>query len=264
MLRPRESHTVRITASILDVSPLPAIRWQRDAYDNSVALLQFGTPTRALRIASVIDLESYEEAPLDFVVDDYAVSYPFAYAADDRGDLAPLLSMRWPEQRGDVERWLSSIGLPRAGAETFELLDTLNRTIAADFRYLVRHTEGVQPPAQTLALRSGSCRDFATLFLEASHCLGLAARFISGYRVSPLGSPPGSTHAWVEVYVPGPGWKGFDPTAGELTGREHIAVAVARDPERVPAVSGSFRGGRDARPVMTVCVRVHEREPSVR
>lgn len=255
LLRPRESHSIRIASSRLEVSPLPTIRWRRDAYDNSVALLQFGARARRLYIASTVELESYEDAPLDFVVDDYAVNYPFFYAPGDHTALASLLGMRWPQQRAAVQSWLASIGLPGTRGQTFTLLDALNRSIAAGFRYVRRDTEGVQSPAQTLALRSGSCRDFATLFMEASHCLGLGARFVSGYRVLPSGDPFGSTHAWVEVYVPGPGWKGFDPTSGELTGREHIPVAVAGDPESVSPVTGSFEGSSGLRPAMRISVQ---------
>jgi len=109
--------------------------------------------------------------------------------------------------------------------------------------YQRREEAGVQSAADTLSHGSGSCRDFANLFMEAARCLGFASRFVSGY----LYAPPsminfGATHAWAEVYLPGAGWKGFDPTIGEIVGSNHIAVAVARLPESVPPVAGSFIG----------------------
>jgi transglutaminase-like putative cysteine protease len=110
-----------------------------------------------------------------------------------------------------------------------------------------------------LAKRAGSCRDFATLFIEACHCLGLAARFVSGYLYSPtLVWGQGATHAWSEVYLPGAGWKGFDSTSGQVVGNDHIAVAVSRHPESVPPVSGSFQAATRQSPVMRVVVEVAE------
>ena len=105
---------------------------------------------------------------------------------------------------------------------------------------------------------SGSCRDYATLFIEACRCLGLASRFVSGYLHAPATEAGNaSTHAWAEVYLPGKGWQGFDPTVGEITGNRHIAVAVARNPEAVPPVSGSFVGPGQTLPRMVVNVQVN-------
>lgn len=122
----------------------------------------------------------------------------------------------------------------------------------------MREEAGVQSPAQTLSKRSGSCRDYATLFIEACRFLGIASRFVSGYLHSPATEAGNATtHAWVEIYLPGTGWKGFDPTTGEVTGNRHIAVAVSRDPEIVPPVSGSFISSGSATPTMAVNVQVN-------
>jgi transglutaminase-like putative cysteine protease len=111
----------------------------------------------------------------------------------------------------------------------------------------------------TLSKRAGSCRDFATLFTEACRCLGLAARFVSGYQYSAiLLHGQGSTHAWSEVYLPGAGWKGFDSTSGEVVGHHHIPVAVSRHPESVPPVSGSFIAAKAQLPLMDVTVHVSD------
>jgi transglutaminase-like putative cysteine protease len=259
LLRPRENHGLRIASSVLEVSPAHVIRWQRDAFDNSVAVATFTAPTTSLSVESLVVIEHYDEAPLDFVVEDHAATHPFTYRADEGADLAPLLSMAWPDDRPLVDQWLRGLSLGSRRLETFVLLDELNRSICRDFRYQAREEPGVQSPAQTLSRGSGSCRDFAALFLDSCRHLGLASRFVSGYHTSYASAVgAGSTHAWAEVYLPGPGWKGFDPTAGVVTGSEHIEVAVARHPETVPPVAGSYLGPADPRASMHVSVRVFE------
>ena len=117
-------------------------------------------------------IEHYDEEPLDFVVEEYAAVHPFTYRAEEGADLAPLLSMAWPEDRALVDRWLHGLSLGSRKVETFALLDQLNRAICRDFRYQAREEPGVQSPAQTLSRGSGSCRDFAALFLDACRHLG--------------------------------------------------------------------------------------------
>ena len=256
LLRPRESHGLRIASSMLEISPAHRIRWQRDVFDNSVAVASFTAPAKSLRVASKVVIEHYDEEPLDFLVEDYAAMHPFTYRAEDAADLAPLLAMAWPDDRARLDRWLHGLSLGSRRVETFVLLDQLNRAICRNFRYQAREEPGVQSPAQTISRGSGSCRDFAALFLDACRHLGLASRFVSGYHTSFANEAgAGSTHAWADVYLPGPGWKGFDPTAGVVAGSEHIEVAVARHPETVPPIAGSYLGPTE-RPTMLVSVRV--------
>ncbi len=257
-LRPKENHNLRLVSSSLEISPAHGIRWQRDVLDNSVAVITFADPTNLLRIASAMVIEHYEDAPLDFLVEDYAVRHPFAYGAHDVLDLAPFSIPTWPGDRSEVMSWLVGIALGSENIETFLLLDRLNHAIHDRFRYEVREQPGVQSPGTTLAHGSGSCRDFAALFMESCRHLGLASRFVTGYHLSHADVGVGSTHAWAEVYLPGPGWKGFDPTVGVVAGSSHIAVAVARHPETVPPVSGSFLGQANLNPQMHVTVRVRE------
>lgn len=256
LLRPRESHVLRIESSSLAISPAHGIRWKRDAFDNSMAIATFVAPTATLTISSRVIIAHHDETPLDFVVEDHAAFHPFTYFADESTDLAPLLPMAWPNERPQVDHWLRSLALGSSRMETFTLLDRLNRAICRDFRYEGREEPGVQAPALTLSRRSGSCRDFAALFLDACRHLGFASRFVSGYHTSYATEGTGSTHAWAEVYLPGPGWKGFDPTAGLVTGSEHIPVAVSRHPEMVPPVAGSYLGPAESRPTLSVYVRV--------
>ncbi len=131
--------------------------------------------------------------------------------------------------------------------QTYTLLQRLAAYINKTLVYKVREEQGVQSVQQTLSLGSGSCRDFALLFMESVKCLGLASRFVSGYLYAPLMSDQiGSTHAWAEVYLPGGGWKGFDPTIGDIVGTDHIPVAVSRLAESVPPIAGSFSGTADS------------------
>ncbi|HBG97117.1 MAG TPA: cysteine protease, partial [Chromatiaceae bacterium] len=231
LLRPRENHNVRIESSLLDISPAHVLQWKRDVLDNSVTLVTFSEPSDQLRIASNVVIEHYEENPFDFLVDEYAVMHPFDYAEAERVELAPFQQSVYIPDRPAVQQWLDRLGL-RQPMQTFTLLDRMNREIAGNFSYQIREEPGVQSPALTLSSRSGSCRDFAALFIEACRSLGLASRFVSGYLFAPateLGNA--ATHAWAEAYLPGAGWKGFDSTSGEVTGNKHIAVAVARHPE---------------------------------
>jgi len=256
LLRPRENHNVRIESSVLEISPAHTLQWKRDVLDNSVALVGFTEPADRLRVASSVVIQHYEENPFDFLVDDYAVNHPFDYAEEDRTELAPFQQSVYPSDWDAVQRWLDSLGL-RQPMETFALLDRMNRAIASGFLYQMRELPGVQPPALTLASNSGSCRDFAALFMEACRFLGLASRFVSGYLFAPsTEAGNASTHAWAEVYLPGAGWKGFDPTSGVVAGNKYIAVAVARHPEAVPPVAGSYLGPTGQQPTLNVAVQV--------
>lgn len=255
LIRPREGHDVRIEASKLDITPTHRVRWHRDVFDNSVAVARFLEPADRLTISSQVTIQHYDEAPFDFIVEDYAVRYPFAYRPEEQVDLAPFQQPVYLGPHAVPQDWLGRFN--QEPLETYVLLDRLNRTIASEFQYLIREEPGVQPPARTLASRSGSCRDYATLFIETCRALGLASRFVSGYSHAPATETGNATtHAWAEVYLPGPGWKGFDPTAGEVTGNRYIPVAVARHPEAVPPVAGSFIGPKGLSPTLTVAVRV--------
>lgn len=255
LLRPREGPDVRIEASALKISPAYSIKWQRDVFDNSLAMVDFLARSDRLTIASEVIIQHYKQAPYDFLVEEYAVNYPFAYALGEQADLAAFQQPVFINDQGAVDQWLQQLDL--RGMQTFGLLVKVNQAISRQFRYQVREEAGVQTPAQTLIKRSGSCRDYATLFVEACRCLGLAGRFVSGYVHTPATEAGNATtHAWAEVYLPGAGWMGFDSTAGELTGDRHIAVAVARNPEAVPPVSGSFTAPGLATPAMLVNVQV--------
>jgi len=243
LVRPRAGHELRIESSTLEVSPPATVRWLRDVYDNSVAIATFDSDATQLAILSEVIVQHYDEAPLDFVVAEYAVHYPFAYESEDSAILQPFLMRRAQDNAGSLAAWIQTHWQQGEPIQTYTLLLRLTTGIHQSFKYQSREEPGVQSFAETLQKQSGSCRDFANLLIEAARSLGLAARFVSGYLFAPSSNAdPGATHAWAEIYLPGAGWKGFDPTIGELVSTKHIPVAVARWPESVPPVAGSYTG----------------------
>lgn len=247
LLRPRENHELRIESFTLNITPKAKILWHLDVEDNSVAIATFNMPTQQLFIESEVIIQQYNESPLDFIVADYAINYPFKYLPNDNFILSSYMVLPNEESRILLNNWIGNVYKYGEKIQTYTLLQKLTTYIFENFTYKVREEAGVQTAKQTLSLISGSCRDFAFLFMEVVKCLGLATRFVSGYLYAPLMSDQaGSTHAWAEVYLPGGGWKGFDPTTGDIVGKDHIAVAVSRLPDNVPPIAGSYSGISDS------------------
>ncbi|PLY01442.1 MAG: cysteine protease [Desulfuromonas sp.] len=242
-LRPREGHELRIESSSLEISPPATLRWQRDAEDNSIAIATFTTPAKQLAVESNVIIQQYNQEPLDFLLAGYATNFPFAYTPEDSVLLSPYLGTLPGNIGNPLSAWVARLCPAGEQIQTYTLLQRLCAQIQQQMTYQIREEPGVRTAMETLSLQSGSCRDFANLFLEAARHLGLAARFVSGYlHAPPSAANFGATHAWAEVYLPGAGWKGFDPTLGKIVGTDHIAVAVARWPESVPPIAGSFIG----------------------
>jgi transglutaminase-like putative cysteine protease len=255
-LRPREGHDIRIESSRLAIGPEFNIHWQRDVFGNSVAMATFPEPAIELAITSEVVVEHYEDQPLDFVLEEHARRFPFRYDPLEQIDLIPYQLALFPQDSGVIRDWLADLYRHGDLTDTAQLLEQINARINNRLQYTVREEPGVQGPARTLELGLGSCRDFATLLMEACRHVGLASRFVSGYLVSDPMDGHTSTHAWCEVYLPGSGWRGFDPTIGKTVSGDNIAVAVHRHPEAVPPIAGSFVGPADPPPRMSVDVQV--------
>lgn len=256
-VRPREGHDVLIESSKLEISPNTEVKWHRDTLDNSVASVHFREASDRVSIFSEVVIQHFEEQPFDFIIEPYAQTYPFIYQQEDLLNLGPFFWPIYPADGEAINQWLSNWQLSGEPRGLMDLLISLNQNINQTFAYTVREEPGVQTPAKTLTDQRGSCRDYSALFVEACRQLGIASRFVSGYLHAPATEIGGAaTHAWAEVYIPGAGWKGFDPTIGEVTGSKHIAVAVARHPETVPPVAGSYIGNGGA--IMTVSVQVNQ------
>jgi transglutaminase-like putative cysteine protease len=252
LVRPRDSHAIPVIEAHLSLSPPGETRWVYDALGNCVCLFEPGGMARSLTIASRLVIERFP-APLS--PDDPGTAMPILYGLEDRTVLAPLIAPATEEDGDDLRDWLASqLGAPAEPA--LDLLMRMTCAIHEGFAYRERQAEGVQSPAQTLRLRSGACRDFAWLMIEALRRLGYAARFVSGY-VNGGGARrgAGATHAWVDVFLPGLGWTEFDPTNGLAESADLIRVAVARTPREAAPVSGAILGD-PGRAELTVSVMV--------
>lgn len=259
LLRPREGHDIRIESSRLEITPSHKVKWHRDVNNNSVAVVNFFEPDSRVVFLSEVVIGHYEESPLDFLIEPSAVDFPFHYDATEGTDLMPYQMSVFPQDARKLRNWISQFWRLGQKLQTYVLLDRINKAIAEQIEYRVREEPGVQSPETTLTKKTGSCRDMATLFIEACREIGLAARFVSGYLHAPVSEAGhGATHAWSEIYLPGAGWKGFDSTSGEVVGGKHIAVAVSRHPEAVPPIAGAFLGVLDKTPVMQVKLEVSE------
>ncbi len=258
LVRPREGHDIRIESSSLHIQPAYSIEWQRDIFGNSLAIVGFSEPGQELEIISRLVVQHYEEMPSPFDLAEHARQYPFHYDPLEQIDLIPYQISVFPQDYAVIAEWMKDVWSAGELVDTVPLLNRINQKIADTVRYIARTSPGVQSPHITLRRGKGSCRDMATLFIEACRYLGLASRFVSGYLVSNAAVEDlATTHAWSEIYLPGTGWRGFDSTSGQAVGGDHIAVAVHRHPEVIPPVSGSFLAADKVKAEMEVEVRVN-------
>ena len=259
MLRPRDDDDQKVIETELEITPSPRqLVWTRDSFGNHVATALFGDRARELRFASSIRLD---HAPGDFRAADikgFASTYPFAYAPDDRPGLEPFI--RQPSPDPAIDLWSAAFFRKDGSADTYELLGDMTRTIRRTFKHVARHEKGIQSPAWTLKLGSGSCRDLAVLMIAALRARGIAARFVSGYlhlaNDDDDAVTGGNTHAWVQAYVPGPGWVDFDPSGGVVGNKNLIRVAVASDAREAIPLQGTWFGTAADHRSMKVAVKV--------
>jgi len=248
MFRPRDSHDLRLLHTDLAISPAGSIRWVHDAFGNSIAIASFAEAVEVLEFVSTIRLEHFGTPPELAPIEPYAAKLPFSYPAEEAPDLARYIERQFPDPDAALSLWAKDI-LESEGGDTFATLSRMCGVIHETFTYSQRFEPGTQPPAATLAQRSGTCRDFALVMMEGARSLGLAARFVTGYLYDSaldaepgVASAPAYPHAWMEVYLPGAGWMEFDPTNGIVGTDRLIRVAVARDSEQAMPIKGSFMG----------------------
>ena len=268
LLRPQDSHDLRLHAATLTVDPPPKDRvWAHDVFGNSICLLDWpgDLQTEHLTIVSELELTHYPSGlgvPATSL-DPAAETYPFSYPAAEIPDVSRLTERQYPDPGGSVDRWARRFVTPEGDApiRTLEVLSAMTRAVKAEFTYRAREAEGTQLPAETLRLQSGTCRDFALLMMEAARSLGFAARFVTGYLYDADPDPDaagqqgaGATPAWCAIYLPGAGWVEYDPTNGLLAGDNLVRVGVSRAPEQALPVSGGFVG--DAQDALALRVGV--------
>jgi transglutaminase-like putative cysteine protease len=258
MLRPRDDEDQKVLEAELEITPEPSqLSWTRDAFGNHVATARFADRASELRFESTIRLD---HAPAGFPeadIEDFARTYPFAYGADDRIGLARFIAPLSLHPR--LNRWAARFLREDGSAGTRDLLVDMTQTIKRTFKQVTRHEKGIQDPVRTLKLASGSCRDLAVLMIAALRSLGIATRFVSGYlhladdddRVT-----GGNTHAWVQVYVPGPGWVDFDPSSGMVGNQNLVRVAVVHKPREAIPLQGTWIGTASDHLAMKVAVKV--------
>ena len=247
-LRPAPHCRSRILSYSLRVAPEKHfINWQQDPQANYLARLVFLETTKEFRIEVDLVVEMAVINPFDYFLEPHAENYPFEYESWQRDELAPYLK-RQP-LTPLFECYLH--GIPREKKRSNNFLLDLNRQLSHDIKYLIRLEPGVQTPEETLAKRSGSCRDSGWLLVQLLRHLGLAARFVSGYLiqltpdVKSLDGPSGpekdftDLHAWAEVYLPGAGWIGLDPTSGLFAGEGHLPLACTPEPGAASPVTGA-------------------------
>lgn len=266
MFRPREGHDQRLLEARLTITPEPAeIRWLHDVFGNSVAVARFRGRAQELCFDSAVRLDHAPVNALDFALEPEAETFPFAYGTDELPDLARSIERQYADPDHAVERWARGFLRADKPTATRALLATMTHAVRQRFTYIARTERGVQEPAHTLRVGSGTCRDYAVFMIEALRALGLAARFVSGYIYAPerggrVGG--GSTHAWLRVYLPGAGWVELDPTNGIIGNRDLIRVAVARDHRQALPLHGTYTGFPADNLGMTVEVDVTAVEPA--
>jgi transglutaminase-like putative cysteine protease len=247
MLRPCDSHDQRLLEAKLVITPTPTdIRQTRDAFDNHVHIVRFAGRAKQLRFVSTIRLYHSHLDIHEFEVQESARAFPFSYGAHEMPDLVRFIERKPFDPEREVEQWTRTFLRKNPRLDTREFLINLTYEINRTFKHLRRDEKGIQTPLQTLDLGSGSCRDLAVLMIDAVRSLGMAARFVSGYLHIPNDDEGyaggGNTHAWAQVYLPGPGWVDFDPSNGIVGNRALIRVAVVRDPHHATPLHGTWTG----------------------
>jgi transglutaminase-like putative cysteine protease len=262
MLRPRDGHDLRVLANQLDIVPEPmSLRWIHDVFGNSVAIATFDERSEILSFVNTATVEHNPAHEFALTPDDPAYFYPFTYDDEEFPDLVQFITPQYGDPNGGLAAWALNFLDAEGPTPTFNILSGMTYGIRDAFSYRKRHEHGTQHPLDTLQTRSGTCRDYALFMIEALRRLGIAARFVSGYIFIPgdrahgyVGG--GSTHAWVQVYLPSAGWIEFDPTNGIVGTRDLVRVAVARDPRQAIPLHGTYLGSADAFVGMDVSIAV--------
>jgi transglutaminase-like putative cysteine protease len=268
MFSPREGHDQHLLSSSLTIYPEPAsLRFSDDALGNRVGVARFSMRADTLIFDSRIRVRLSRSHPAGFNIEERARSLPVVLEADELDDLALFMARRHFELSAGLEEWAKSFLRPDRPTPTLELLTAMIHGIRRGLVYVRRTEKGIRSPAETLKHGSGTCRDFTELMIDALRSLGLPARFVSGYLYVPERDRRdvhggGSTHAWVQVFLPGAGWIDIDPTNAILGNEGLIRIAVAREPSEALPLSGSFSGFPSDDLGMEVSVKV-EREDSV-
>ncbi|MEO0454003.1 MAG: transglutaminase family protein [Verrucomicrobiota bacterium] len=259
LILPRQDVHIRTLVSDLNVFPHGSLHYGHDHYGNNIARYFSTEESAQLLIQNHLTVESTRSNPYDFLLDPHVTSYPFEYKENEKRALSPFLTC---DESADLfSAWLGPIPEKR---ETLEFLTHINQRLHSELGYVRRDEPGVQTVSETLETGSASCRDVAHLFMELARHLGLASRFVSGYlyvsktdeESAGVNVAEHAMHAWTEIYLPGSGWLGFDPTNGCLAGDQHIPVAAAITAADASPIQGTYCSDHQVGCIMHVDVQI--------
>ncbi|MGF1677950.1 MAG: transglutaminase domain-containing protein [Candidatus Methylacidiphilales bacterium] len=257
-LHPRLDPWLLIKSYHLQVFPSGTIHWTRDADGNAAAKFFTMEQSRQLCVNVEMEIENTQESPFDFLLDTHAVTLPFEYSPVERQVLSTFLKS---PSNSTLRDWIQECSLEASG-ETVTFLTHASQFLHRAIQYQIRDEPGIQTPEETVEKKSGSCRDYAVLFNSLCGFWGLAARFVSGYLCSSQHDPEHeqgahALHAWSEVYLPGAGWKGIDPTNGVWCGNHYVPLAASVEPAETAAITGTYCSHHpvQARMTSSLCIK---------
>lgn len=250
-LRPREGPSLTLVRHELRLSPPVRPRWSLDADGNSVATCWFGRTTRTFEVTVEAEVSTTVADPYDFLLEPSAIELPIRLTPREQRLLAPSLERRVPPGRPDAVAALGAEVRASAGGGTVAFVAAACRAVNERVTWLRRARGRARAARITLAAGRGACRDSAVLLGDVLRSAGLPARFVSGYAVVPFASGASFSgddlHAWTEVYLPGAGWRGFDPTRGLAVDERYVPVAASAEPDGAAPISGGFIGPRGSK-----------------
>ena len=243
LIRPRDSHSIRLIAASLELFPRGQTRWTYDAMGNSVCWYTPESESNRLSVVSHLTIDRYPAPLAPIEADNPHSLMPVVYELNDRLVLAPFITPVVNDEHGALLAWLRG-QMQQADEPVLDFLSRLNSAIHSEFSYTARYAEGVQSPSETLQYRAGACRDLAWLMVEGVRQLGFAAQFVTGYLYAPNLNVrgAGATHAWAQVFLPSLGWLEFDPTNGLIESPDLIQVAATRTPAEAAPLAGALIG----------------------
>ncbi|MFW6328898.1 MAG: transglutaminase family protein [Alkalispirochaetaceae bacterium] len=254
-LRPRDDGSGSLLSYSSRIEPAPSTKSScLDPSGNVVEQLHFTGLHARLLIVTETEVSTERTNPFDYLPAERATRVPIAYTDGERQLLSPFLL---PPEHPDVKAFATEVleSLPEEGGVS-HLLSELTLRLSSGHRTVVRPEGEPFPPEKSVRTTELSCRDLAVLFVALCRALGIASRFVSGYQAGDPDQDARDLHAWAEVYIPGGGWRGYDPTLGLAVADEHIAVAAAGDPADAAPVTGSFRA-TGASATITTAIELH-------